>query len=466
MGLVDATLLPLVTLISILFTVTILCLPSRYTHPTGKEKGQKGRVAVLVLGDIGRSPRMQYHAISLASHGWGVDLIGYDETTPRPEISSSPNIRIFPLPPPPPVLATSSKALFPIIAPFKVLFQLSALFYLLFYIIRPPSYILIQNPPSIPTLVVARIVAFLRNSRLVIDWHNFGYSILGLKLGNAHPLVNISRWYERTFGNGAYANFTVTNKMKRVLQSEFGITTPILTLHDRPPAHFQPFSTSQRDAYLTTQPLTADSFPHAPPKLLISSTSWTPDEDFSILLSALDYYATAAAESSNSSPTSKLPNILAIITGKGPLLQHYLPSIERVNSKSSHVIIRTAFLPSEDYPKLLACADLGVCLHTSSSGVDLPMKVVDMFGVGVPVAAVRFEAIEELVVDGRNGVVFDANGEGEKGEELGEVLVRLFGDSNELEVLKEGAMREVERRWEGEWDGIAKEVFEGRAKVE
>ncbi len=37
----------------------------------------KKKVTILVLGDIGRSPRMQYHALSLARHGFNVDFVGY-----------------------------------------------------------------------------------------------------------------------------------------------------------------------------------------------------------------------------------------------------------------------------------------------------------------------------------------------------------------------------------------------------
>jgi beta-1,4-mannosyltransferase len=35
------------------------------------------RVQVVVVGDIGRSPRMQYHALSLSKRAIHVDLIGY-----------------------------------------------------------------------------------------------------------------------------------------------------------------------------------------------------------------------------------------------------------------------------------------------------------------------------------------------------------------------------------------------------
>jgi len=35
------------------------------------------RVHVVVLGDVGRSPRMQFHALSLANTGFQVHMFGY-----------------------------------------------------------------------------------------------------------------------------------------------------------------------------------------------------------------------------------------------------------------------------------------------------------------------------------------------------------------------------------------------------
>lgn len=94
------------------------------------------------------------------------------------------------------------------------------------------------------------------------------------------------------------------------------------------------------------------------------------------------------------------------------------------------------------------------------------MKIVDLFGVGVPVAAVAFKAIGELVKDGINGVLF------QKPEDLAELLVKLCANETRrgekgvirggeaLKILKKGAMEETNIRWEDEWDRVARTLFD------
>ncbi|GAD92918.1 chitobiosyldiphosphodolichol beta-mannosyltransferase [Paecilomyces variotii No. 5] len=313
-----------------------------------------------------------------------------------------------------------------------------------------------QNPPSIPTLAVASLVCFLRNTALVIDWHNFGYSILALKLGDHHPLVRISKSYETIMSRYATAHLCVTNAMARVLKQEFSVKAPILPLHDRPADHLRPI---QDDARRLEFLLSLQETAHArtllgsgDAQVLVSSTSWTADEDFSILIDALTRYSNLAA-----SGDRKLPHILAIITGKGPQRDTYLAEIASLKKagKLQQVDIESAWLSTQDYASLLASASLGVSLHTSSSGVDLPMKVVDMFGAGLPVVGWdRFEAWPELVTEGVNGRGFGS------AEQLVEHLVDLFGNLAKLAVLREGALKEGSRRWDDEWDPIAGKLFE------
>ncbi|RDH31620.1 chitobiosyldiphosphodolichol beta-mannosyltransferase [Aspergillus welwitschiae] len=441
--------------LSTALTIGILLLPSRHESRSVTSQNAanepKTTVQILVLGDIGRSPRMQYHALSVARNGGQVDMIGYHESDVHPEISSHPRISIVALPPHPSCLQTSNKLLFLLFGPLKVLFQIVCLFWILAYRAKPAKWLLVQNPPSIPTLAIASLVCFLRHTKLLIDWHNFGYTILALKLGDSHPLVRFSKSYEKIFCQYATAHLCVTNAMASVLKEEFALKAPILPLHDRPADHFQPILDDRvRQDFLrslseteTVRPIIgSDKL-----RVLVSSTSWTADEDFSLLIEALCRYSDLA-EASN----PDLPSILAIITGKGPQREMYLKQIADLekNGKLQKATIRTAWLSMEDYARLLASASLGVSLHTSSSGVDLPMKVVDMFGAGLPVVGWnRFEAWPELVTEGRNGRGFGSS------DELVEHLVELFGNPEALEELRTGAREESSRRWDDEWNPVA-----------
>lgn len=346
---------------------------------------------------------------------------------------------------------------FLLIGPLKVLWQVWTLFHILGYKTRPARWLLVQNPPSIPTLLISLIICFLRNTHLLIDWHNYGWTILSGTKGSSHPLVKISKFYEELLGRYApTANFTVTDAMMRQLRNPpYSITSPIFTLHDRPAEVFQPMASAQeRGEFLATLPETksqAEDIMQGRMKLLVSSTSWTPDEDFSLLLSALESYASVR-------PSESLPPILAIITGKGPQKEYYLSRIATLNAegKLDGITILSAWLTTENYAKLLASADLGVCLHMSSSGVDLPMKVVDMFGAGLPVVGYSgYESWSELVREGENGRGF------ETAEELAGCLRQVFGRGGEAELsrLSDGARKEGSRRWDQEWDGVAGRVL-------
>ena len=69
---------------------------------------------------------------------------------------------------------------------------------------------------------------------------------------------------------------------------------------------------------------------------------------------------------------SGLPRLL-LVTGKGPQRAAYQRLMQQQDLR--RVAFRTLWLEPEDYPRLLGACDMGVCLHTSSSGLDLPMKV-------------------------------------------------------------------------------------------
>ena len=244
--------------------------------------------------------------------------------------------------------------------------------------------------------------------------------------------------------------------MSRQLKREFGIKVPLIRLYDRPTSDFRPATSEERHEILNAMDLSADlqtAFSQNKLRLIVSSTSWTPDEDFSILLDALVGYSKLAV-----SKQVELPSLLVVITGKGPQKDFYLQKIVALEQekKLEMITIKTAWFSPPEYAMLLASADIGISLHKSSSGVDLPMKVVDMFGAGLPVVGYGlYESWHELVKEGENGKSFETGGE------LQSILTQLLGDDgSRLAKLRTGAASERHNDWDTEWYSRAGKIFE------
>ncbi|KAG5481060.1 hypothetical protein LSCM1_06736 [Leishmania martiniquensis] len=140
--------------------------------------------------------------------------------------------------------------------------------------------------------------------------------------------------------------------------------------------------------------------------MVVGSTSWTEDDDYSVLIQALQrldhrlrhevHYG--GASSGVSSWASGGPaDLWVLITGKGAARQRFEDAV-RSAKLSPHVVVSTYYAQSyQEYSLLLGAADVGLCLHFSSSGLDLPMKGVDMVGAGLPIIAMPYLAIGELI---------------------------------------------------------------------
>lgn len=184
--------------------------------------------AVVVLGDVGRSPRSMYHALSLLDNGYDVMLVGYKGwccvcacLLPYTRCKGSTPIK---------QLQNKRVKLCTIDTPSnqrmatRIITQTFSLLSLFLASKRIPMWTLFQTPPAIPTLVVAQLLRIITGTRIIIDWHNTAFSLLALKWGKAHPLVRLSMCIERVAGKVADVHLFVTHAMRIQLSYEWGLT--------------------------------------------------------------------------------------------------------------------------------------------------------------------------------------------------------------------------------------------------
>lgn len=369
-------------------------------------------VAVVVVGDLARSPRMLNHARELVRAGRPVWLIGLRER----ELASPAGARVAPL--------RAWRGIGRMgLAGAALRMGLTFVQLLAVLLHRRPAAILVQNPPAFPTLLGAWMAARLLGALLVVDWHNYGYTMLALRLGADHALVRLAKRHEDWMARRAARHFCVSHAMQADLACRLGIRAEVL--YDRPLECLPPLSTG------------------APSRLIaVCPAGWTADEDMPLLLDALELLSNREIE--------------IRLTGDGPLRASMEPRIAAL--RAAGWTIHTGFLDELEYRALLARSHLGLSLHRSSSGLDLAMKVVDLFAAGVPVCALDYGgALSEQISDGETGFLFRT------ASELAALLARIAREPSLLAPSRERIRERWSTGWSDEWHRVAAPVFEGGA---
>ena len=123
--------------------------------------------------------------------------------------------------------------------------------------------------------------------RFVIDWHNLGYTILALRLGRWHPAVRLARWLERRDARRAHAHLCVSRGFARFSRTGSSIRD-VRVLYDRPASAFVPIERTEREQI--RQALFARLGRGAGAVgFIVCPTSWTEDEDFDVVIEAVEY---------------------------------------------------------------------------------------------------------------------------------------------------------------------------------
>ena len=424
-------------------------------------------IAILVVGDLNRSPRMLNHCIALTEAFPDINeisLIGYNGGDIRSDIKNNSKIKEYYIHQKiNKFLRKLPRCFFLLVALIKIIIQTLSLFWILFTIPKF-KFLIMQNPPCIPSMLICWIMCRLRGAKFIIDWHNYGYTILKV---NNRPnfMVNLACKYEKYFGKKSDMNFCVSQAEKRDLKKEFLIDA--ICLPDRPVKGLFKFlnEIEANDLYKNyPNELYSLIDSHLPenknskPIIMISSTSWTPDEDFSMLLDSfikteemiLDTIEDKSQKNIYNITQDKIKKILFLITGRGPMRDKFMEKVSEANLKFFDV--KSIWLESDDYPKLLSLVDLGISLHYSSSGIDLPMKVVDMFSGCLPVASIYYETINELVEENVNGFLF------KNSKDLCKILTNVIieisatGKCEKINKFRENLHKDLDKNdWVSQW---------------
>jgi beta-1,4-mannosyltransferase len=272
--------------------------------------------------------------------------------------------------------------------------------------------------------------------------------MLAARLGPTHRVVRLSRAFEQFWGRLADASFCVSSAMRDMLVDQFLLRPPAI-VRDRPSQLLPLLPATSRAAAARGVLATAGIQLPENAALAVCPTSWTADEDIDLLLAGLLDWD----QHSRLSPDVRL---FVLITGRGPLRDAFEARTSGISW--SRVSVGTAFLDPSTYRELLRTAHLGFCLHRSTSGVDLPMKLVDLFGARTPACVLDYgDCLSEQVQPGRTALTF--RNSRELAERVDEALEGFPDAPRRLVEMQQDIELSHAKTWLEGWESEAAPIF-------
>jgi beta-1,4-mannosyltransferase len=347
------------------------------------------RALVIVQGDLGRSPRMQYHAYALAVNGVVVNVVGLAGAAVAPAVASHPAIRCY-------LLADTDRD--PVRHVVRTTMRLTSQSIRLaarLTALERPDLVLVQTPPTIPSNILAWAKARQSRARFIIDWHNIGSPLLALDGAPTWARARVDA-IERGLARRADGHLAVSRGLADHLAARVNVRASVL--YDRPP-EWMIRAPPDRATAMRRRLLGESDRQGEPSVLIVSPTSWTRDEDTHMIVEAADML-----DDLDRAAPGRTPPVTFVVSGRGPGRAAFEA---RLHSRPQGTTrIHTTWVEPEAYPSLLSAADAGVSLHRSASGLDLPMKIADMFGVGLPILALDYPALAERIRPGEDVATF------------------------------------------------------------
>lgn len=369
---------------------------------------------------------MLNHARALRERGWRVGLAGYGDSPLPSDLADDEEIQVQ-------IMDAGS-------------WGKCGVVWMLVKEIRRRKWtaVLVQNPPGFPVLLVLWLMA-RRDTRRVLDWHNFGSSLLKLRQTPRRHAALFYDWCEQCLAGFAHDHWAVSRALAEALPEKGAVV-----VRDHPSHVFGQAASRRREFPGEPDRLAwwRRTLPEVPPpaadRWVVAPSSWGPDEDTDAILRV-------AAQLNRADQWEGTASLVVIATGRGPAQPEF--GRRALKIPAGPVRVCTVWLPPTEYAVLLGYADAGLCLHRSSSGLDLPMKLADFRGAGCKALVFDYgPVLDEVFQPDADGWKFSDD----EGLAAGLQRIAGMGESPRLPSRKE------DRTWESEWNHQLGEWAEAR----